>query len=192
MKKCIDVYFGEEFAADQSPDYFIAHLSVMRESGLESLLMRDYSPRTADLIYYSAAMDGIIAPASILKNQVDYSQFERDYSLSDAVVEHYHEGRSIKEIKEGIPFSQKLEIVRTMNEMGKIQDLSSTNDEDLKSLLNQFSYEPICNDASNRVKLDFEKNYYKEDFAKILCDFVSAANCGLIDSDKETLLHFHR
>lgn len=188
MKKCIDVYFDEEFAADQSPDYFIAHLSVMGEAGLESLLMRDYSPKTADLIYYSAAMDGIIAPASILKNQVDYSKFERDYSLSDVVIKHYHEGKSIKEIKEGIPFSHKLEIVRTMNEMGKIQDLSSTSDEDLKSLLNQFSYEPICNDASNRVKLDFEKNYYKEDFAKILCDFVSAVNCGLIDSDQVTLI----
>ena len=70
----------------------------MGKVGLESMLMRDYSPRTADLIYYSAAMDGIIAPASILKSQVDYSQFERNYSLSDAVIKRYHEGKSIKEI----------------------------------------------------------------------------------------------
>ena len=188
IKKCLDVYFDEEYAVDQTPDYFMAYLSIAGEAGIESLLLHDHSPKNANLIYYSAAMDGIVPPVSFLKEQADYSSFERDYSISNAVISRYLEGKAINGVKREIPFSQKLEIFRTIRELGKTGDFSNTNDEDLKSIMNTFSFEPVFKDASNRIKMNFERSFFKEDFAKILCDFVSGANCGFVNQNQELLV----
>lgn len=185
MKKCLDVYYDEDFTTEQSPDYFLAFLSVMGEAGVESLMMHNYSPKTANLIYYSAAVDGIASPTSFMNDEANYSQFERDFYLSNLVIKHFFDKKTIKLINSDLPFSQKLEIVRTTNELEKIQDLFHDEDEDIKSLLNLFYFDPLCKIKSNRIRLDFERNYYKEDFAKILCDFVSSVNCEFIDHNLE-------
>ena len=185
LKKCVDNYYDQDYVGGDYPDYYLAFLSLFGEDGLNKLFLHKCSPNTSNLIYYSAFLDGLNPSSSLISENGDYSPFERNYYLTDLVAERYQNGETIKNIKSEATFDQKLEIIRAMNELGKVADVTNSNDNEVLSILSCYRFDGIGGLNKNTINLSFIPNVYKENFGSILANFVLNVNNGLLTSEQE-------